>query len=69
MAVSPELGVIGQRRVRLNDGNQEYQYVQAPNYDVGPDGRFLMLTPIEGSDDILVTINWTHDQAKRWRSR
>jgi hypothetical protein len=45
------------------------QYAQLPNYDVGRDGRFLMLVPVAGTSDILVTTNWARDQARRWRSR
>jgi hypothetical protein len=29
-----------------------------PNYDVGPDGRFLIIKDVEGSDQINVVQNW-----------
>jgi eukaryotic-like serine/threonine-protein kinase len=36
-----------------------------PNYDVTPDGRFVMLRPLAGSSRLLITLNWVQELEKR----
>jgi Tol biopolymer transport system component len=48
------------RAVRLFGGRYEGPYIGARNYDVGPDGRFLMVhvEPTSPQDRLEVVVNW-----------
>lgn len=49
-----------------------YARVTIPSYDVGPDGRFLMIRPSgppPGTAPISVVLNWTELLTRRFTSR
>jgi len=60
------------RAKELFEGRYFYQanYPGWPNYDVGADGRFLMISSEEGPpDQVQVVLNWTRHLAARLASR
>ena len=67
-AANPPVG----RATVTFEGRYLYQanYPGGPNYDVGPDGRFLMISSEEGpADQVQVVLNWTRRLAGLLESR
>jgi len=64
MSVSLELGsepVFG-KPIRLFEEEYEYgQGLSIPNYDVAPDGRFIMMRPEPNASRLRVVLNWTEE--------
>ena len=63
-AANPPAG----RATTLFEGPYLYEpnLVGMPNYDVGPDGRFLMISSEAGpADEVQIVLNWTAHLAAR----
>ena len=61
LETSPSLRVSGRRTIR--------GFPLSDNYDLSPDGKtFALASPIRGSADIFVAVNWADEARRAWRA-